>query len=272
MAYHTHPQYFIFEGGLYWWVFADVRCLVTAYVWCTTCDQIMQQNCGSYPLRALTISASAGTTDPTPGEHFYGNGTTVSVLAGYNFDHWLLDGAIVNGNPTTVTMTANHTLEAHFYEPVCAMKTGTNGYFYMPSVAPHLLRVQNLSVYQGLVGDQAGGTGPYGTISNYPDGTVDMNDISFIIDKFMSSENQSGWDYMADVAPDRTVDMTDISLVIDNFGNSGPYQASLAGVTVLFSTDQTIPDSNGFVAIPQGAINCTVERNGTAIGAMIIFW
>lgn len=55
---------------------------------------------------------------PAPGSYPYPKGTNVSVLAvphaGYNFDHWELDGANYTVNPITVTMDKNHTLLAVF--------------------------------------------------------------------------------------------------------------------------------------------------------------
>ena len=47
MAYHTHFQTLIWEDGL-WWVFANVPCLYTAYSWCTSCHQTIQQNSWRY--------------------------------------------------------------------------------------------------------------------------------------------------------------------------------------------------------------------------------
>ena len=177
-------------------------------------------------------------------------------------------------------VSAVYAVEEHYMppepddsEPICALKTRTDGYFYRPNLAIDLLKIEMLFNNQGLAGDQTGGTSPYPTIANYPDGIVDMCDISFMIDKFGSSENQNGWDYMADIIPDRLVDMVDLSLLIDNFGKEGTYITDLAGVAITFNTGQTIsPDSDGFVTIPQGATSFTVKRNGNPIGAMIIFW
>jgi hypothetical protein len=71
------------------------------------------------PNYTLTIEATAGgTTDPTEGSYSYIAGTNVTVAAspsaGYNFGRWLLDGASKTDNPITVTMDANHTLQAVF--------------------------------------------------------------------------------------------------------------------------------------------------------------
>lgn len=74
----------------------------------------------------LTISATGGgTTDPSPGEHWYDYGTGVQVNAvGSGFSYWLLDGEYVyTGGSISVTMNQYHTLEAHFNEalPTCAL-------------------------------------------------------------------------------------------------------------------------------------------------------
>jgi hypothetical protein len=118
MAYHMHFQWYIWEDSL-WWVLHDVACADTAYSWCTNCHQTIQQKSGRYPLRTLTISASSGgATNPIPGTYIYGNGSSVTVTATaytqYVFDYWLLDGGTYYQNPITVTMDADHNLEAYF--------------------------------------------------------------------------------------------------------------------------------------------------------------
>lgn len=67
----------------------------------------------------LYISVSEdGTSDPTPGNYTFYEGTSVSVTAlpytGYSFDYWLLDSNITYQNPLEVTMDYNHTLIAFF--------------------------------------------------------------------------------------------------------------------------------------------------------------
>jgi len=65
----------------------------------------------------LTITTTeGGTTDPAPRTYTYTAGSSVNVTAvpnsGYSFNYWLLDGEERAENPITVTMDANHTLEA----------------------------------------------------------------------------------------------------------------------------------------------------------------
>jgi len=75
----------------------------------------------------LTIQVEGeGTTDPSPGEHWYDSGSSVSVQAipssdAYEFDHWELDGRNVGPADTyMVTMDRSHVLKAVF-----AIKTFT---------------------------------------------------------------------------------------------------------------------------------------------------
>jgi hypothetical protein len=65
--------------------------------------------------------AGNGTTNPSPGSHFFANGTVFSVVAfpdpGWMLDHWMLDDMDVgSSNPIEVTMDDNHVLTAVFVE------------------------------------------------------------------------------------------------------------------------------------------------------------
>jgi parallel beta-helix repeat protein len=68
----------------------------------------------------LTITTTTeGTTDPSPGNYSYWDGTSVNVKAipslGYLLDHWELDDSNVGApDPISVTMNSNHTLNATF--------------------------------------------------------------------------------------------------------------------------------------------------------------
>jgi hypothetical protein len=206
-----------------------------------------------------------------------------------------LDNTVNWGGVRYDNVNADHTyMHAHFYPtsdgttlapdtllwspPVCAMKTmasgSLNGSFYVPSViTQHLLKVEVLFDNTYLTGDQSGGVSPYAAIGVYPDGIVNMMDVGKIARAWTSVEGGPQWNYMADVVPERKVDMKDIATAARNFGQVGSYMTGLSGVTVLFDTGQNIPiDICGFVTIPLGATSFTVKRNGTPIGAMIIFW
>jgi len=159
-------------------------------------------------------------------------------------------------------------------QPACAMKTRTDGYFYVPTVATDVLKIEMLFDDSGVVGDQNGGTSPYGSIENYPDGEVDIFDLTFVASRYSAEEGDANWDYMADIHPDREINIFDVCAITGNYGyTGGTYTTDLSGVTVTFNTGETIsPDSYGFVTIPQGATNFTVKQNGNPIGAMITFW
>ena len=71
---------------------------------------------------SLTITVQgSGTTSPAPGVHTYNEGEEVDVdaipNAGWMLDHWELDTVDVgDADPYTVTMDADHALEAVFVE------------------------------------------------------------------------------------------------------------------------------------------------------------
>jgi PKD repeat protein len=198
---------------------------------------------------------------------------TANPPEGYQLRRWIINFFwVAYGNPIYIPVDYDYFVMAHFVPPVCAMKTQTDGYFYVPTVATDLLKIEMLFDDSGIEGDQTGGTSPYSTIQEYPDKTVDMADISFLIDNFMYAEGYDGWHYMADVNGDKVSDMADITIAYANYLNSGTYITDFSGVTVTFDTeDESTPD-NGFVVIPEGAENFTVKQNGNPIGAMIIFW
>jgi hypothetical protein len=86
----------------------------------------------TWPLLSYTLTIAAtygGTTDPAPGSYSYVAGTNVTVTAYpagfYVFDHWGLDGVNYTVNPITVTMNANHTLQAVFVLSTCTLTITT---------------------------------------------------------------------------------------------------------------------------------------------------
>ncbi len=70
--------------------------------------------------RKLTVEVEgAGTTVPSPGIHYYGDGQVVRLVArayaGYDFDHWVVDGVPASDQATmSVTMTEDHVIRAIF--------------------------------------------------------------------------------------------------------------------------------------------------------------
>lgn len=208
---------------------------------------------------------------------FYPSGTNVTCShtwsnpGVYNVTVLARDTSQTNSNwsqPLTVNITS-------LLKPLCALKTRTtDGYFYIPNksiVNATALRVEMVFNDSKIVGDQTGATSPYPAIAHYPDTDVDGLDLSFVASKFGKIEGDVGWDYMADVVPDGSIDGADISAVARNFGNVGSYIYSWSGVEIIFNTGNETPDANGFVLIPPGATSFNVTRNGTSIGAMIIF-
>jgi hypothetical protein len=119
MAYHTHFQTFIYED-LLWMVFDTIPCALTAYSWCASCHQVIQQHRREYSAPpTLTIAVSGrGTTDPPRGTYTYDYDETVWVEATpalhYDFDYWLVDGAKDYFEVIVVEMDSDHNVIACF--------------------------------------------------------------------------------------------------------------------------------------------------------------
>jgi hypothetical protein len=165
----------------------------------------------------------------------------------------------------------------------CAMKTQTNGCFYVPNetmITTNSLKVEMLFNDTVLSGDQTGGEGisPYSNATEYPDGKVDGKDLTLIGANFGSYEGETApvlWDYMADINADHHVDGKDLTIIAHNFGKAPTYNYTydLSGVNLVFNTgDVKSCDANGFVTIPLGAMNFTIKQNNTQTGAMVTFW
>jgi subtilisin family serine protease len=199
---------------------------------------------------------------------YLGGGTTDSIFFKANSTgQWRI-------RINTTTGEAQYSFYLSINSNAYAMKTLTNGYFYMPNVATDLLKIEMLFDNLNLTADQTGGTSPYATITNYPDGRIDIKDYVFIINKYGLKEGLEGWNYMADVVPDRKIDIKDQVTVTKYYGCHGTYPPlDLTGIAVIFNTSEVrTPDSYGFVEIPQDATSFTVKRYGNPIGAMVIFW
>lgn len=215
---------------------------------------------------------------------FYPSGTNVTCShtwsnpGVYNVTVLARDTSQTNSSwsqPLTVNITS-------LLEPLCALKTKTDGYFYVPNesfVNATYLRVEMLFDQANLTGDQRGGISPYPAIANYPSGSVLGDDIAFISSKFGSYEGETApiqWNYMTDVVADGNVNGRDIATAARNFGAYGSYSYDLSNVSIAFyaggnEIGNETPDANGFAAIQLGATSFNVTRNGMPIGAMIIF-
>jgi hypothetical protein len=181
--------------------------------------------------------------------------------------------------PLVPLVSAAYTVQDHYMpfepgdsEPVCALKT--YGCFYVPNATISSLQVVMLFNDSGLVGDQTG-KNVTGYPFQFPDGKVDLSDLVLLAKAYGTSEGQSGWNYMADIAPPwRNITLADLVTMGNNYGHTGTYIniTDFSNVTVTFDTGQQIsPDSGGFVVIPQGATSFNVAYYGNPIGAMIIF-
>jgi len=157
------------------------------------------------------------------------------------------------------------------YNPVCAMKTLANGYFYIPSVNDTILKIE-LLFNETLVADQTSGVSPYPNITKWPNGVVDIYDAIFVQGHLGQQEGNANWEYMADVVADKVIDIYDAIKVGNHYGNSGTYDTNLTSLSITFSGGNTFtPDLNGYIQIPQNATSFTVYRNGSQTGALVVF-
>ncbi len=166
---------------------------------------------------------------------------------------------------------------------LCAMKTRVNGYFYVPSLGPYLdgsagykpksMKIELLFNNPKIEGDQTGGSSPYPPLTTWPDGIVDIYDLSLITGKLDKVEGGSNWHYMADINADKIIDIYDVSIISGNYGSTGTYITDLTDVTVTFDTGEVAtPNADGFLNIPPNATYFYVKKAGVAIGALITFW
>ncbi|MEM2608509.1 MAG: glycosyltransferase family 39 protein, partial [Thermoproteota archaeon] len=156
---------------------------------------------------------------------------------------------------------------------LCGMKTGLDGCFYLPNIGESILKIEMLFDDESLVGDQAGGIPPCPTMTVYPDGKVDSEDVTFMNSCLTRVGRTGSWDYMADIVPDKSINSRDLNIVLENLNKTGVYIKDPSGVIVKFDIGgEKIPDENGFVLIPRGATRFNVTRNNQPIGAMVTFW
>ncbi|MCR5114999.1 MAG: hypothetical protein K6A95_04895, partial [Bacteroidales bacterium] len=86
--------------------------------------KLYMTNPTQYKILTLNYDSTVGSVSASPsgtsctGTRAYPAGTTVTLTAsansGYTLVNWTVDGSTVTGNPTTVTMNANHTVTANF--------------------------------------------------------------------------------------------------------------------------------------------------------------
>jgi len=181
-------------------------------------------------------------------------------------------------------------VKAQTWNPVIFMKGKINGNMYIPDAGflgynLKSLKIDFVFTEAGVEGDQTGGTSPYPLITTWPEGKVDIRDVSLISQYYGEIEGQTAaWDekaYVADVVPDRKIDIRDSSVVSANYGNifdpNVVYSSDLTGVTVEFfdvngvSLGVETPNAEGLISIPTGAWTFTVYKNGVGIGAGVTF-
>ena len=157
------------------------------------------------------------------------------------------------------------------YAMLVAMKTRTDGKFYVPVFGPTGLNVVLLFDNPDLEGDQFGASGEYPIM---PNGRVDIEDLWFVNNKFGKEEGDPGWEYMADVDSSKRIDMLDNFIVSKNFGNIGSYIYDPIGVTIGFDSggELAVNPVTGTCGIPAGATSFTVKKTGVPIGAYILFY
>lgn len=84
----------------------------------------------NYNLSLNVEPAGSGTTSPSAGTHTYSENTVVNLVAtpasGYRFDHWTGNVANTSASATTITMTSDQSVTAHF-TAITSVKGDLNG-------------------------------------------------------------------------------------------------------------------------------------------------
>ncbi len=179
--------------------------------------------------------------------------------------------------------------------PVAALKGGPNGQLYVPNITGiNYLKVDlwcNMSntdcqfiggrQYCGCTRmqcDQTGATAanrPYPTITNWPDGRINLQDTMFENLNFGQNEGMPAWNYTADCIPDRRTNLQDTAGASYRFGAiGGTYSNNTANIKVLFNNDPSfkMPDVYGYIQIPSGAVNFTVYNGTKPVMALVTFY
>lgn len=187
-----------------------------------------------------------------------------------------------SGNWTTRIYISNgegqYSFDIRIVKAICAMKTRTNGNFYVPNLQNiTTLKIEFLMNNSDIEGDQVGASPPYQNITKWPNERVRVDDLTFIYLRFGDHEGGDDWTlehYLADIIADRRIRVNDSLAANLNFGKDGEYDYNLTEVYVRFDTDQTnyFADDHGFVSIPEGKTTFTTYRNGNTIGALVTVW
>jgi len=127
MASHTHYQTFIWEDLHFWPVFSDVPCVLTSYIWCTTCHNLLSNYFNLYDnwnhmlvVRHGYPYAPRGKLSLLPKTYFIiaPDLITISVVSadpGYEFAYWLVDGQTKLASASiTIFVDGKHTVAAYF--------------------------------------------------------------------------------------------------------------------------------------------------------------
>jgi hypothetical protein len=172
------------------------------------------------------------------------------------------------------------------------MKTLTDGYFYNPTQAFSLVKVEEWFSNASAIGDQTG-LNVAGYPFQFPDNQVNLADLVLLANSYCSGSQSEGWyfnqqlhwNYQADIAPNRVevqkVQLKDLVVLALRYGRSSPswYNTDISHISLNFTiTGNPQPTTkgldNGFVAVPQNCTSWIVFRNDTniAVGAFLTFW
>jgi hypothetical protein len=187
-------------------------------------------------------------------------------------------------------------------DPLAALKASPNGYLYVPNASKidptnhttiSYLKIEKwcnmsdtscqttgnppktLCGCARMVGDRTGGTSPYATITEWPDTKVRVDDSLLEATCYGKNEGQLNFSYMADVNLDRKCRVDDVLAVAQSFGQSGgSYSTDLTDIMVIFNNKGgfSLPDANGYVQIPSGAVSFTVYNGSKPVMALVTFW
>jgi len=192
---------------------------------------------------------------------------------------WLRTGYTTGEGPGNMMVYGDGNIQLKPVNPLFAMKTLVNGWFYMPnSTQPvQFVKVEEWFTNSKAEGDQEG-TSVVGYRFQFPDGYVDLGDLIALTHAYNSHEGGPKWNYQEDILPDRSVDLGDLTVLANNYNAHGSwYSTNIGSLSIKFhfadnSNQTAYPDSNGFVAVPWNCTDWTVYNQGTPVGAFLTFW